>query len=262
MRGTVERQDVRGHYDGLAAEYDEHWVYGPEYIPWMSGRISDALSLAPGDRIADIGSGTGLFARAVADQLSPIHPVLCIDPSEAMLRGLGTPPPPSLKPVAASAEDVAEGRVRLPYEELDAMWLKESVHHVTDQARTLRGLAGRLAPGGRILIVMLPTTIRYPLFEAALTRFEELQPDPAVIEGHLRRAGLETRLYHVEHELRIGRDKYLGMVRARYMSLLSTFSDSEIEAGIEEMRAAHPEPELVFPDRFAFVLGRRTDERA
>jgi len=50
------------------------------------------------------------------------------------------------------------------------------------------------------------------------------------------------------------------MVRARYMSLLSTFSDSEIEKGIEETRVAHPEPVLVFPDRFEFVLGRRGGE--
>ncbi|GAA3971870.1 hypothetical protein GCM10022384_23410 [Streptomyces marokkonensis] len=256
------RRDVRGHYDGLAAEYDEHWVYGPEYVPWMSGRISEALRLGPADRIADIGSGTGLFTREVARQLRPSHPILCVDPSEAMLRELGAPPPAGLTPVVASAEDFAERRTRLPYEELDAIWLKESVHHVTDQARTLRGLADRLAPGGRLLIVMLPATIRYPLFKAALARFEELQPDPTVIQGHLRQAGLETHIGHVEHELRIDRDRYLGMVRARYMSLLSTFSGSEIEEGVEEMRAAHPEPVLVFPDRFAFVLGRRLEESA
>ncbi|WP_256725461.1 hypothetical protein [Streptomyces sp. IMTB 2501] len=150
----------------------------------------------------------------------------------------------------------------MPYEQLDAMWLKESVHHVVDPELTLRGLADRLAPGGRLLVVMPPATIQYPLFKAALARFEELQPDPAVIERHLRAAGLEASLSYVEHELRIGRDKYLGMVRSRYMSLLSTFSDSEIEKGIEEIRVAHPEPVLVFPDRFAFVLGRRREESA
>ncbi|MFA3872237.1 class I SAM-dependent methyltransferase [Streptomyces sp. MMCC 100] len=258
----MERRELRGHYDGLAAEYDEHWVYGPEYVPWMSGQIAEALRLGPADRIADIGSGTGLFARELASQVQPSRPILCVDPSEAMLRGLGTPPPPELTPVVATAEDVAEGQVRLPYPELDAIWLKESVHHVVDPAHTLRGLADRLAPGGRLLIVMLPATIRYPLFKAALARFEELQPDPALIEGHLRRAGLETRLGHVEHELRIDRDRYLGMVRARYMSLLSTFSETEIDEGVEEIRTAHPESVLVFPDRFAFVLGRRAEENA
>ncbi|MFJ5034493.1 class I SAM-dependent methyltransferase [Streptomyces sp. NPDC088560] len=162
----------------------------------------------------------------------------------------------------ASAEDIADGRTRVPHEQLDAMWLKESVHHVVDPELTLRGLADRLAPGGRLLVVMFPATIQYPLFKAALARFEELQPDPAVIERHLRAAGLEASLSYVEHELRIGRDKYLGMVRSRYMSLLSTFSDSEIEKGIEEIRVAHPEPVLVFPDRFTFVLGRRREESA
>jgi SAM-dependent methyltransferase len=256
----VERRDARGHYEELAAEYDEHWVYGPDYVPWMSSRIVEALRLRPTDRIADIGSGTGLFAKEVARQVQPRRPLLCVDPAEAMLRRLGTPPPPDLTPIVASAEDIAEQRAHLPYEQLDAMWLKESVHHVADPAHTLQGLSDQLAPGGRLLVVMLPATIQYPLFKAALDRFEELQPDPAVIERHLRAAGLQAELTHVEHELRIGRDRYLGMVRARYMSLLSTFSDNEIEKGIEEMRIAHPEPVLVFPDRFTFILGQRRGE--
>ncbi|WP_369262964.1 class I SAM-dependent methyltransferase [Streptomyces sp. R35] len=256
----MEGRDVRGHYEELAAEYDEHWVYDPGYVPWMSGRIVEALGLGRTDRIADIGSGTGLFAREVVRQVQPQHPVLCVDPSAAMLLRLGSPPPPGLTPVVASAEDLAEGRASLPYKELDAMWLKESVHHVADPAHTLRGLADRLAPGGRMLVVMLPASIRYPLFAAALARFEELQPDPTTIEEHLRAAGLEASLTHVEHELRIDRSKYFGMVRARYMSLLSTFTDSEIEKGIEEMRVAHPEPVLVFPDQFAFILGKRGGE--
>ncbi|MER6531654.1 class I SAM-dependent methyltransferase [Streptomyces sp. NPDC001508] len=258
----MERRDVRGHYDELAAEYDEHWVYGPDYIPWMAGQIAEALRVSCADRIADVGCGTGLFAREVARQLQPVHPILCVDPSQAMLRQLGTPPPPDLVPIVASAEDIAEGRASLPYEQLDAMWLKESVHHVTDQAGALRGLAERLTPRGRLLVVMLPATIQYPLFQAALDRFEELQPDPADIQAHLSAAGLEASLTHVEHELRIDRDKYLGMVRARYMSLLSTFTDSEIEKGIEEMQGAHPESVLVFPDRFAFVLGQRRGQGA
>ena len=46
-----------------------------------------------------------------------------------MLEQLGSPPPPGLTPLVASGEDIAEGRVVLPHEQLDAMWLKESVHH-------------------------------------------------------------------------------------------------------------------------------------
>ncbi|MEU9060610.1 class I SAM-dependent methyltransferase [Streptomyces sp. NPDC048430] len=257
----MEQRDVQGHYEVLAAEYDDHWVYGPSYIPWMAARIAEALRLTATDRIADIGCGTGLFAREVAKTVRPARPVLCVDPSAAMLRRIGVPPPPDLAPVVAAAEDIAEGSTVLPDGRLDAMWLKESVHHLADPARTLRGLAGRLAPGGRLLVVMLPATIRYPLFQDALTRFEELQPDPADIVGHLESAGMKAGLTHVEHELRIDRDRYFGMVRARYMSLLSTFSDDEIEKGIEEMSAAHPELVLEFSDRFAFVLGESEKRR-
>ncbi|GGK11194.1 hypothetical protein GCM10011583_49140 [Streptomyces camponoticapitis] len=256
----MERRDVRGHYEDLAAEYDEHWVYGPDYVPWMSARIMEALRLSSKDRIADVGCGTGLFAREVARSVQPRHPILCVDPSEAMLRQIGTPAPEGLTKVVGSAEDIAEGRVGLPYERLDALWLKESVHHLAEAGRTLRSLAARLAAGGRILVVMLPATIRYPLFQDALTRFEELQPDPEIILRHLRAAELDVELTHVEHELRVKRDTYFRMVRSRYMSLLSTFSDRELDKGIDEMREAHPEPVLVFPDRFAFITGVRRGE--
>lgn len=251
----MERRDVRGHYEDLAAEYDEHWVYGPDHVPWMAARITEALRLSPTDRVADIGCGTGLFAREVERLVQPEQHLVCADPSEAMLRQIGAGPDARLTPVQASAEDIATGRVDLPYERLDAIWLKESVHHVTGPAGTLRGLVRLLAPGGRLLVVMLPATIEYPLFRAALDRFEQLQPDPAHITRLLETAGLDTRLFHEEHELRLDREKYIDMVRARYMSLLSTFTDTEIEEGVREIRAAHPETELTFPDRFAFVLG-------
>ncbi|MGP3927864.1 class I SAM-dependent methyltransferase [Streptomyces sp. 8N616] len=223
----------------------------------MASRIAEVLEIRPSDRTADIGCGTGLFAREVADLVHPQLPLQCVDPSAAMLKQLDASA--SLLPVQASAEDLAEQRVRLPHGPLDAVWMKEAVHHVADRAATLAGLAELLAPGGRLLIVMLPATIEYPLFSEALKRYEALQPDPAGIAEHLTAAGLRTSLTYVEHQLTLNTERYLAMVRARYMSLLSMFNDEEIEAGIEEIRAHHPEPELRFPDRFAFILGRRDD---
>lgn len=111
---------MRGHYEALAADYDTHWSYQPGYVSWMAGRIEEALSLTPGDRIADIGCGTGMFTQEIARTLSPRHPIMCVDPSEAMLGQLALSDS-RLQPVHASAEAVAEGRVQLPYERLDAV---------------------------------------------------------------------------------------------------------------------------------------------
>jgi hypothetical protein len=64
-------------------------------------------------------------------------------------------------------------------------------------------------------------------------------------------------LTYAGFELELPKERYLAMVRERYLSLLSMFDDDELEAGIAEIDREHPEPVLRFEDRFAFVLGVR-----
>jgi SAM-dependent methyltransferase len=262
MRDT-EGPETLDHYERLAASYDRNWSHSEAFLDWMTDRIIGAASVAETDRIADVGCGTGLFARRILDRVHPADPITCVDPSAGMLGRL--PDDPGFRPVCASAEQLAAGTVgrdTIPAGSLDVLIMKEAVHHIPqpDRATVLAGLAGLLAPGGRLLVVMLPTTLEYPLFDAALRRFEELQPDPSDIEAHLGAAGLSTRLSYEGFELDIPKGRYLSMVRERYMSLLSTFDDDEIEAGIGEIDREHPQEMLRFADRFAFVLGVRAEE--
>jgi hypothetical protein len=46
-------------------------------------------------------------------------------------------------------------------------------------------------------------------------------------------------------------ERYLQMVRSRYMSLLSHFNDAQLEAGVAEIRRAHPGEQIAFTDTFA-----------
>jgi len=243
----------RDHYDRLADSYDENWAYSAAFNRWMSERILDRLDLQPDDRVVDLGCGTGLFSEALAERA---REVVCVDPSPNMLAQLpqsaGT-----LVPVQASAEDVASGALRLPYERVDAILIKEAIHHFSNQASVLGGLTQLLAPGGRVLVVMLPTTISYPLFRRALEVFEEHQPDPADIAAAMQTAGLAVEVTYEAYQLAFPKERYLTMVRNRYMSLLSEFDDSELEDGVREIELEHPEDVLEFDDRFAFVLGRR-----
>jgi hypothetical protein len=50
-------------------------------------------------------------------------------------------------------------------------------------------------------------------------------------------------------------ERYLGMVRDRYMSLLSYFDDAQLEAGVAEIRRANLGERVEFTDMFTFVLG-------
>ena len=70
-------------------------------------------------------------------------------------------------------------------------------------------------------------------------------------------AVLEVSLSYDDFPLRFPTERYLTMVRNRYLSLLSLFDDEELAAGIEEIRHRYPGQQVEFRDRFAFVLGRR-----
>ena len=241
---------MRGHYDQLAATYDENWAYNPDFVEWMTGRIAERLRITGDDLVADIGCGTGLFARGLARHAAA---VVCAEPSAPMLAQV--PADERLIPVAASAEDLATGRVAPPHDGYDAILLKEMLHHVADRAAVITGLAGLLRPGGRMLVVMLPSQVSYPLFAAALELFADQQPDPADIAGIMRGAGLDVELAYESFPLVFPTERYLQMVRNRYMSLLSHFDDAQLEAGVAEIRRANPGEQIAFTDTFAFVLG-------
>src|SRR5580692_5104005 len=102
---------AQAHYNRLAASYDENWAYSPAYIAWMTRSILDRAAIRPGQVVADIGCGTGLYSRELAAAGAT---VICADPSQAMLDQL--PDDPALVPARASAQDIAEHRVTLPAE--------------------------------------------------------------------------------------------------------------------------------------------------
>lgn len=251
------RNETAEHYERLAERYDGNWEHTSAYVTWMNDRIAQDLAVKPGDRIADVGSGTGLFLKGLLQSVTPEHPILCLDPSQPMLDNL--PHDERLKPVCASAEDVASGQVSLPYPELDAILMKEAVHHLEDIPATMRGLASRLAPaGGRILVITLPPQLDYPLFDAALDRFAASQPEPADIARAMSDAGLSVEQTMQEFEATVDPHHYRDLVARRWMSVLTTFTDQELADGLEEMRRKHSgQDELRYVDRFAFILGHR-----
>lgn len=246
---------LQQHYEHLAETYDATWDHRPDYVDWMQDHIRSHLQLQVGQRIADIGAGTGLFLRRLLPYGTPETPVVAVEPSAPMLERL--PEDPRLRPVLATAEEVVAGKAELPYDHFDVIMGKEAVHHFKDIDATVAGLCRMLAPGGRILFVTLPPKLDYPLFQAALDRFAARQPEPESVAEAMRGAGLEASVTYEEWPVAIDRDEWLRLVGNQWMSVLSSFSDAEIAAGLDEIAARYPQPRLEFTDRFAFVLGRR-----
>jgi SAM-dependent methyltransferase len=66
-----------------AVIYDELFV--PALFAQWGPRIADAAAVGAGDRVLDVGCGTGVLACAAAERVAPDGHVVGIDPNEQML---------------------------------------------------------------------------------------------------------------------------------------------------------------------------------
>ncbi|MEM9402055.1 MAG: class I SAM-dependent methyltransferase [Pseudomonadota bacterium] len=239
---------TNSHYETLAASYDALWSETQSSVDSMTDLIVQHLQPQPASRIADIGGGTGIFAKALLQRIDLHHPIKVVDPSPSMLKTLNE---------SSQIETLVEDADRFSRrgERVDRILIKEAVHHFPDAAGSLQRLAQCLEAYGRIVIVMLPRRIEYPLFQAALDKFEALQPDPQTIADALTAAGLDVDIERHAFTRSIPTARYIEMVESRYMSLLSEFSDEELATGIQEMRQNLPDDTVSFSDWFVLVTG-------
>jgi len=135
------REETRAHYDRLASVYDRNWAYSQDFLEWMSGCILARLRVSHGDRVVDVGCGTGLYSRRLADQTGR---VVCVDPSVRMLEQI--PHDSRLVVVRASAEDLACGSVLPPGDQFEAILVKEAIHHATNRVAVIEGLGNCWLP--------------------------------------------------------------------------------------------------------------------
>jgi ubiquinone/menaquinone biosynthesis C-methylase UbiE len=125
-------------YSNQARTYDETRAASPSVL----GPLRKALAGAPGRRLADIGGGTGNYARALRDE--GWDPVV-VDREPAMLAHAASK---GLETVQADAQ-------RLPLDDasFDAVMLVSMLHHVEDQAAALAEARRILRPGGRLALM-------------------------------------------------------------------------------------------------------------
>ncbi|MGK7937824.1 MAG: methyltransferase domain-containing protein [Xenococcaceae cyanobacterium] len=244
-------QQIQNHYRQLAQNYDDLWTYSPDFIKFIAKNIIEQLNLQFTDKLADLGCGTGLFAKEISHQIKLQYPIVCVDSSPEMLEQI--PLNDTYQPREMEAMDFAsQGDI------FDKIFIKEMIHHISDKPKLIANLFNRLNPGGILLLILLPPTIEYPLFESAKKSYEELQPHYRELEDIFEPVGFQTEVSFVKYPLSLDKDKYFKMVENRYMSLLSMFNDEEISQGIKEMKEKYLEQlTLDFNDVFVFIKGQK-----
>ena len=115
-------------------------------------QVMAALAFRPGERVADIGAGSGYFARRISKAVGPAGVVWAIDIAPDVLEYLEA---------RARREGLANVRIQrvqpddpqLPAGGVDTILMVDTLHYVKDRGAYARKLRAGLAPGGRVVVI-------------------------------------------------------------------------------------------------------------
>ncbi len=156
----------------------------PDRDEWQQpDRIMDALAIADGSVVADIGAGAGWFTIRLARRVGPNGVVYTQDIQRPMLEAIR-------RRVAREGLQNVQTRLatastpNLPERALDAVLVVDVYPEVVDPVALLRNLATALKPGGRIGIV------NYKPGEGGPG--PDIRIDSSAVEADARAAGLRV----------------------------------------------------------------------
>jgi trans-aconitate methyltransferase len=129
--GERNRWDA-GDYDG-----------GHDFVYEYGADVLDVLDATPGERILDLGCGTGHLTAEIAASVGADGSVVGLDRSAAMLKE-ARDAYPDLDFVRADAREFAA-------DPFDAVFSNAALHWIRDQRAAVETVAGVLRPGGRFV---------------------------------------------------------------------------------------------------------------
>lgn len=239
-------QNTQQHYSQLADDFDRIWQFSSDYEPWMVEQIQTQLALQHHEHWVDFGAGTGRFSQALHHYAQPAS-TLCVEPDAAMCALAQQKI--ELKTLQACDRSFIQQPISY-----DALLVKEVIHHLHDRLAFWKGVKQQLSANGRILLITRPQNTTLALFEQAKQRFADHQPTIETLCTELEQVGFSTRVSVLDFPLRSEKNHWYRMLRAKFMSDLASFSDAEIEQGINELEMKHKNDWINHGDQLLFVL--------
>ncbi len=124
-------------------------------------RVLDALAVADGATVVDLGAGGGYFTERLAERVGRAGRVIAVDIDTDALRALArrfpAPEYPHVQVQRGSAADPG-----LDATSADAVLLVDAYHELADPAAMLARLRRALRPGGRLVVVDRPAAEWHP----------------------------------------------------------------------------------------------------
>ena len=138
---------VRGIFDRTAADYDRiERILGLGTGAWYRRQALRQAGLQPGMTVVDVGTGTGLLARAAVDIVGDPARVTGVDPSAGMLEHAKVPAGVRLLEGSAEAIPAPDGSA-------DFLTLGYALRHISDLDQAFAEFYRVLRPGGRVCLL-------------------------------------------------------------------------------------------------------------
>ena len=161
------RSGSTGQVSTSAAEVYEDFFVPALFAQWVEPML-DAVDAQLGDRLLDIGTGTGVLARAALQRVGSAGSVVAVDPNEGMLAVAGR-----LAPRLNIRRGVAE---QLPVidDEMTCTTCQFALMFVQDRARAVNEMARVTRPGGRIAVATWASIEESPGYAAMVGLLDEV----------------------------------------------------------------------------------------
>lgn len=146
--------------------------------------IVDAIGLAEGMRVADIGAGTGLLTTEMAKRVGPQGAVFAVDIVPAFLERIAE----RVRAEGLRNVTVVRGEQRetgLAPASLDLAFMCDTYHHIEYPAAYMRSLFRTLRPGATLVLV----DMKRPDGESSPAVLRHVRADKATVIAEVERAG-------------------------------------------------------------------------
>jgi cyclopropane fatty-acyl-phospholipid synthase-like methyltransferase len=140
-------------------------------------RVVETLKISPGQKVADLGAGSGLFTRPISRKVGEKGTVFAIDIDPELLKHIDQT---AEKPSNIRTVQAAEDDPKIP-ERVDLIVIIDTLHHIRNREAYLKKLRNYLQPSGRIAI--LDFSKNWP------ADHEQMIYTPEELEGWMKSAG-------------------------------------------------------------------------
>jgi ubiquinone/menaquinone biosynthesis C-methylase UbiE len=166
MAAVAAAQTGHQHHPPRDAQEYARVLEDPQRDAWQQPhQVIEALGLKPTEVVADIGAGSGYFARRLAMHAGTVY---AVDIDAHLLDLANQKAPANINFVLATPDDP-----KLPDSSVDTIFFCDVLHHIEHRPAYYGKLARALKPGGRIVDIDFHKNKPTPFGPPLVMRFAE-----------------------------------------------------------------------------------------